>query len=196
MQSVSFTPRAFGRVAAVCFALVAAGCQSTDTGGVLNLGRNQDNEKQKITEAELRAFCPAASLREGTAYYNNYAKGGQDDPSKLAYQASISDITRSCTYNGPTMTINVAVAGRVVPGPAAAGGSINLPIRIVVLQGEEVIYSQLHSYPVALAAGTGAAQFVFNDPNIVVPQTGQRNIQVFAGYDEGPPEKKRRASAD
>lgn len=195
MQSASFAPRLFGRLVAGSLLLAAAGCQSTDTAGVLNLGRDRSDDKQKITVEELRAFCPPATLRAGTAFYNTYTRDGQDDPSKLVYQASISDITRACAYQGATMTLNVAVAGRVVPGPAADGGTITMPIRIVVLQGDEVLYSQLHQHQVPITGGAGATQFVFNDPNVVIPQTGSRAVKVYVGYDEGPPEKKR-ASAD
>ena len=195
MQSVSSVPRFLGSLAGACFLLAVAGCQSTDTAGVLNFGRDRSDDKPKITAEELRAFCPPASLRAGTAFYNTYTSEGQDDPANLVYQASISDITRACTYQGATMTLNVAVAGRVVPGPAADGGTVTMPIRIVVLQGDEVIYSQLHQHQVPITGGVGATQFVFNDPNVVIPQTGSRNFRVYAGYDEGPPAKQR-ASAD
>ena len=194
MQSVSSTSRGFGHIFALCALLAVAGCQSTDTAGVLNPG-GDEAAQAKITQDELRAFCPRATLREGTAYFSNYRKGGEEAPEKLVYRASISDITRACNYAGPTMTVNVAVAGRVVPGAASTGGTITLPIRVVAIQGEEVVYSQLYNHQVTLAAA-GATQFVFNDPNVVVPQTGQRNIQVFAGFDEGPGGVKKRNPDD
>lgn len=194
MQSVSSRSRRFGPFIAFSALLTVAGCQSSDTAGVLNPSTDQSSQT-KITQDELRAFCPRATLREGTAYFSNYGKGGEETPEKLVYRASISDITRACSYAGATMTVNVAVAGRVVPGAASTGGTITLPIRVVALQGEEVVYSQLYNHQVTLATA-GATQFVFNDPNVVVPQTGQRNIQVFAGFDEGPGGVKKRNPDD
>jgi hypothetical protein len=174
-----------GRFASAGFILLAAGCQSSDSGGALNVGATAD-AKPKITEAELRAYCPQVTLREGTAFYNSYTPDGKDDPSKVVYQASISDVTRACTYGEGTLTLNVAVAGRVVPGPAVKDGTITMPIRVAVMQGEEVLYSQLNQFQVAVSAASGATQFVFNDPNITIPTPTARNIRVFAGYDEGP----------
>ncbi|MGO4836962.1 hypothetical protein AB4144_32425, partial [Rhizobiaceae sp. 2RAB30] len=60
----------------------------------------------------------------------SYAKGGQDDPTKLAYQAAMTDVTRSCTRANGMMTINVAAAGKIITGPAGAPGAVTMPIRI------------------------------------------------------------------
>lgn len=176
------------RVAALGFILAVAGCQSSDSGNVLNVAADKpkQEEQERISAAELRAYCPRVTLRSGTAYYNTYAKGGQDDPSKLLYQASITDVTRSCAYGDGTVTMTVAAAGKVVPGPAGQGGTVTMPIRIAAVRGEEVLYSQLHKYAVQIAAGAGATQFVFTDPAAVIPTPTARNIEVFVGFDEGP----------
>lgn len=172
------------------FMLAAAGCQSGDSGNVLNVGdKAAQPPSEKVTQAELIAYCPSVTLREGTAYYNTYQKGASDDPSKLVYQASISDVTRSCTRANGMLTINVAVAGKVVPGPAGNAGTITMPIRVAVTRGTEVLYSQLHKYQVNVADTSAATQFIFNDPNVTFPDPTERNIRVFAGYDEGPPKK-------
>jgi hypothetical protein len=176
---------------ALCgFMLVAAGCQSGDRGAAFGAGSAGKPATEQISASELLAYCPQVTLREGTAFFSSYAKGGQDDPKKLAYQASISDVTRSCSRANGVLTMNVAVAGRIVPGPAGAPGTIKMPIRIAVLQGEEVLYSQLHHHQVALDGSGVATQFVFNDPNVTVPIPADQSLQVFAGYDEGPPKKK------
>ena len=168
------------------FILAAAGCQSSDGGGPA--AGSATAPADKILASELLAYCPKVMLREGTAYINRYARGGEEDPTKLIYQASLADVTRSCSRADGMMTINVAAAGRVVPGPAGAPGSVKLPIRVAVVRGEEVLYSQLHDYQVALD-GSGAAQFVFNDPNVTIPVPPEQTVQVFAGFDEGPPKQ-------
>lgn len=200
MQSVSFSVRNLGKFAAAGFMLVAAGCQSSDTAGVLNLGGGgAQAEQKKVGIEELRAFCPRVQLRDGTAYYDSYTKDGKDkdgnaDPTKIVYQASIGDMTRSCTYGPGTMTVNVAVAGRVVPGPAAKDGSVTLPIRIAVMRGDEVLYSQLHQYPVSITALGGASQFVFNDPNVSFPTPPDTKFVVYAGFDQGPEKKPKQTN--
>jgi hypothetical protein len=180
------------------FIMAAAGCQSGDAGGVLGLGGSKQEkqpEEGKILASELLAYCPKVTLKEDTGFINKYVKGGEEDPAKLSYQASISEVTRSCSRAGGMLTMNVAVAGRVVPGPAGVPGAVTLPIRIVVTHGEEVQYSQLHNYQVA--AGNGQVQqFVFNDPAVTVPNPTDQGIQVFAGFDAGPPKKKQDADEE
>ncbi|WP_338036667.1 hypothetical protein [Arvimicrobium flavum] len=171
--------------------LGVAGCQSGDSAGALAVGDGAKPAEQKVTEAELRAYCPRVTLRDGTAYFNNYAKGGDGDATKVVHQASIGEVTRTCTTSADgAMTMNVAVAGRVVPGPAFSPGSINMPIRIVVTHGDDVLYSQLHRHQVSVSDGSAATQFVFNDPNVSFVLPADRRVQVFAGYDEGPPKRQ------
>jgi hypothetical protein len=172
------------------FILAAAGCQSGGSGNLNVGGGNKAAGETKVLESELRAYCPRVTLREGTAYFNTYAKGGQDDPTKVLYQASITDVTRTCSNAGGTMTMNVAVAGKVVPGPAGAPGNVTMPIRVAVVRGDEVLYSQLHKYQVAVGDASAATQFVFNDTSVSFPTPQQADVQVFAGYDEGPPKSQ------
>jgi hypothetical protein len=142
-------------------------------------------EPGRITDVELRAYCPRVDLREGTSYYRTYDKGAQDDPAAVIYQASLAETTRSCSFGGGLMTINVAAAGRVVPGPKGRAGTITMPIRVAVTRGDEVLYSKLHQQQVQIGE-SGATQFVFSDPLVTIPQPTARNISVLVGYDEGP----------
>jgi hypothetical protein len=170
------------------FMLAVAGCQSGDSASVLSLGPQQDPKPQqeKVLASSLLAYCPKVTLRDGTAYFNTYAKGGQDDRTKIIYQASISDVTRDCSRANGTLNMKVAVAGKVVPGPLATAGTITMPIRIVVVQGTDVLYSKLHQYQVQISDLSAATQFVFTDADIAVPEPTAKNYQIFAGYDEGP----------
>ena len=118
---------------------IVSGCQSDKaTGGLDMQGGNLQQQgaqtagpaEDVVRESELRAFCPPVSLREGTAYFTTYEKGGQDQPGSVIYQASITDVTRKCTYGTGSFGMTVAVAGRVVPGPKGNTGTITMPIRI------------------------------------------------------------------
>lgn len=182
------------------FALVLglSACQSGNGFQFPDLGLGSDEEKQaeekpdeRISQVDLRAYCPRVRLREGTAFFNTYKKvrRGEEErnPDNIIFQASISDVTRSCNYENGLLNMNVAVAGRVVPGPQGAAGTVTMPIRVAVIRGEEVLYSQLHRYELAINSVTGATQFVFSDPNVSIPAPSAANLLVFAGYDEGPP---------
>jgi hypothetical protein len=164
--------------------MALAGCQSGSGVDALDVGNQQSDDPVKLSE--LRAYCPAIQLRQGTAYFNTYERGGAEDPSAIIYQASISDVTRTCSRNSGTLNINVGVAGRIVPGPKGKAGTITMPIRVVVLQGSEVLHSQLYKYPVSVGDTIGATQFIFNEPSIAIPIPQQQNLLIYAGYDEGP----------
>jgi len=170
--------------------LALAGCQSADRGAAGLFGgdnRTTDQAGNQLPKlSELRAYCPPVSLRSGTASYNSYAGKAKDDASRMVYQASIADVTRSCSYDNDNIGVTVAVAGRVVPGPQGKAGTINMPIRVAVVQGDKTIYSKLHKHPVQIGDTAGATQFVFTDPGVVIPGPVDRTIQIFAGYDEGP----------
>ncbi|TIR25633.1 MAG: hypothetical protein E5X34_08400 [Mesorhizobium sp.] len=208
------------------FMLAAAGCQSSDN-GILNLGIGKKPDPTapippqdpKILASQLQAYCPKVTLRDGTAFFNTYAKGatakpkkkkadaeaeaaaaaaaqtgpnGQPvdpahDPSKIIYQASISDMTRDCTHANGQLSMKIAVAGKVVPGPMFAPGTVTMPIRIAVQHGDEVLYSQLHQYQVQVTDPSAATQFVFTDTNVVVPEPSAKDYQAYAGFDENTP---------
>lgn len=176
------------------FMLAVTGCQSGGSGGLFGPPTPKDPkqvaaEEGKILASELLAYCPGVTLRDGTAFFNSYAKGGQDDPAKLVHQSAITDVTRSCTRADGQMTIKVGVAGKVVVGPAGGAGTVNMPIRIAVIRGTEVLYSQLHKNVVQVTDPSTATQFVFTVPNVVIPIPTARDIQIFAGFDDAPAKK-------
>ena len=189
--------------------LLLSACQSTKTAPVdLGVGTAADaaqtnvagatpsvvdtvSEPGRITDVELRAYCPKVDLREGTAFYRTYEKGGKEteDPSLVIYQAALAETSRDCKFANGILTMTVAASGRVVPGPKGKGGIITMPIRVAVTRGDEVLYSKLSTQDVQIAE-TGATQFVFTDTQVSFPQPTSRNITVYVGYDEGPPAKQ------
>ncbi len=209
MVFVCSNGRIFAGVALTGLMFAVAGCQSGGK-GALSLGGDPQAAaaaNTRVKASDLLAYCPIITLRDGTAYFNTYAKGGKkakkadaedgsataasDDSANIVYQAAITDVTRDCSRSGGSLTMNVAVAGKVVPGPKGEAGSITMPIRIVVVHGSDVLYSQLHQYKLQVTDTSAATQFVFNDPNVTIPEPTDKGYQIFAGYDEGPPSKKK-----
>lgn len=180
MNKASYNRSAFHQVFAIAAVLAAAGCTTKDSDKLAST-----TGEAKISEAELRAWCPPVVLREGTAFFRTYAKGGEKDNARIVYQAAMTDVTRACQYGPGTMTIDVAAAGRIVPGPQFKAGTITMPIRVAVMQGEAVLYSKLHKYQVSVNDPSTATQFIFNDKGISFPMPAGKDVQVFVGYDEG-----------
>jgi hypothetical protein len=193
MSSVSgLSFKSFAAVLAACVGLSA--CNTGDSASVLDLksARVDKAHSEQILQSELTGFCPQVTLREGTAFFTTYEKGGDGDPAKAIYQASITETTRACTRPNGTLAMNIAVAGRVVPGPKANGATVTLPIRVAITEGESVLYSQMHQFQVTIVPGQAATQFVFNDPNASVPLASAKAITIFVGFDEGPPKAKKK----
>jgi hypothetical protein len=185
-----------GRVVAVLFAMsfmiAGAGCRSGDSADAIDPGTAGGTKlpEGQILASELRAYCPKVNLREGTAFLPVYAKGGDEDATKLLYQSSLTAATRKCTYQPGTITMEVAVAGRVVPGAMAADGPVKLPIRIAATDANgQQLYSNVGSHEVQITRAGGAAQFIYTDANVTVPST-VGSVNVTAGFDEGPKKKK------
>jgi hypothetical protein len=112
----------------------------------------------------------------------------------VIHQASLGEVTRSCSYASETLTMTVAASGRLVPGPKAVAGQVNLPIRVAVTSGDSVVYSELTQFPVTVDPASGAATFVFNKPDVNLPKPTDRSYRVYVGFDEGPPKKAKPAS--
>ncbi|WP_105439207.1 PilZ domain-containing protein [Neorhizobium sp. T25_13] len=143
----------------------------------------------------VQAFCPPVVMLEQTAIHRAYARGGENTPEKLLYQASLADATRQCTANETTLTINVVAQGRLVQGPVGVPGKVTLPILIEVVDGDSVIYSQKVAFPVDMPAG--GTQFIFNKADVQIPNAqggASRFTRVRLGYDTGPAKKPARRS--
>ncbi|WP_438749710.1 hypothetical protein [Pararhizobium sp. O133] len=177
-----------GRVLGVSLLLLAAGCNKTDTGGAIDAG----GSAAAPTPAVIQGTCPQVYLLDGTANYRTYAKGAKDDPTKIVYQASLADTTRQCVQNESQMVMTIVVQGRVVSGPAGGAGTVNLPIRVAATDGKNTLYSELTQYPVEVAAGAGATQFIFTKADVAIPGGAGDFAKVYVGFDEGPVKGKKK----
>jgi hypothetical protein len=177
------------RGAMVCGALaLLSACSSTDSGaeleanaGALGAPGGAAAAATAWATAPESRFCPNVTLREGTAILRK-SVGDEVD-----YVASISEATRDCRIIDGRLRMQIGVAGRVVPGAAAQARAVNLPIRVAVLRGEDVIYSELGQQTVSVAPGAGAKTFRYIDQGIALDPS-ERNVVIYAGFDEGPPE--------
>lgn len=160
--------------------LAAVGCAD-------KLAKKQPSEP-RVTVAELLAYCPQVTLTDNTAFYNTYIKGGEGDSAKVIYQAAISDVTRSCSYQDGTLTMKVAAAGRVVPGPQFTPRMVMLPIRVTAKMGDEVVYSKLRRYPVPIKSAE-TTQFIFSDDQISMPKPQSKNVEIVIGFEKNKNDK-------
>ena len=63
------------------------------------------------------------------------APGKQAVGNDLRYQATITQTARECTINGGQITARIGIQGRVIAGPAGAPPTVEMPLRVAVVQG-------------------------------------------------------------
>nr|WP_245223976.1 hypothetical protein [Rhizobium halophytocola] len=170
-------------------ATALASCNSTGSG--LGFGKSNPPADAGRAAAVVQGICPPLELRTGTAFYRTYANGGKDDPEKVIYQASLADSTRACTRNDTSLGVKVMVQGRLIAGPVGKAGTVQLPIRVEVVQGDQVIYSELTQFPVTLADADLPQQFLFTKDVAGLPGDITGFAKVYVGFDDGAKTKKR-----
>jgi hypothetical protein len=79
--------------------------------------------------------CPDVKVRAGASTYAVAAPGKQAAGSDMRYQATITRTARDCNFNAGQITARVGIQGRVIVGPAGAPGTVEIPLRVAVVQG-------------------------------------------------------------
>jgi hypothetical protein len=79
--------------------------------------------------------CPDVKIRAGASTYAVAAPGKQPVGSDVRYQATISRTARDCNLSGGQITARVGIQGRVIAGPAGAPATVEVPLRVAVVQG-------------------------------------------------------------
>ncbi len=162
----------------------AAGCSTSGRGpapaapaSTASLPASAD---QVATAGKVPDYCPQVALREGTAILR---KGSGE---AIEYVASITGTSRSCRERDGEYLLEVGVTGRVVPGPTGKGGTVNLPIRVAIIDNGKLVYSQLGQQGALLDSTGGAVNFSYVDRAIRFPKPAGRTLTIYAGFDEGP----------
>jgi len=157
--------------------IMLAGCNNISS----STGQATSNEP-RISAEEVRAYCPRVVLPDDSAFYTFYERGGEDDPNRIIYQVAINKTTRACRYGDGQITMEVAAAGRIVPGPKFKPSNVNLSLYVRVQRGNEVIYDKTHPISVAVPEKGQAAQFLFKDEMVRFEQPTERNVAAVIGF--------------
>jgi hypothetical protein len=79
--------------------------------------------------------CPDVKVRAGASTFAVAAPGKQAVGSDVRYQATITRTARDCNLNAGQITARVGIQGRVIVGPAGAPATVEIPLRVAVVQG-------------------------------------------------------------
>ncbi|WP_051231386.1 hypothetical protein [Kaistia adipata] len=187
-----------GLVAACNSVADGSSAASPSSGNVVNNAifgaPNKNLENATIVSAENFGFttsCPSVAIRPGTEEVRVQAPGRPDPitgaPPPIVYQMTITDTARECikTADGG-LNVKLGIKGRVAAGPAGKAQTVNVPIRVVVMEGrDKVVKSELHRIAVPLQAPSLAADFSKIDQSITLPasvDTG--NYLIYVGLDD------------
>jgi hypothetical protein len=162
----------------------------TNPGALVSGGRDLEAEQETVRRFAAVQVCPEIQIREGTQAMRLYERGKQGDPAGLTFQGTIGRFARECRVapDGGTV-INVGVAGRLISGPTGATGSVDLPLRVVLVKnGSEVIYSQVHPVSSALAPGQASVAWTQVVNGLTVPyEDVPSRYLIYVGFDETEP---------
>lgn len=174
--------------AALSLAAILAGCNTSGSSGGGLFGSSSPAPTTAAAAAPVGAVvqgvCPRVVLDDGSSYHRTYAKSGSKDDQDVVFQASLAETTRACTQSETGMTIKAQVAGRLIAGPQGHAGTLSMPIRVQVKDGDQVISSELVPFSATLTSADQPVQFLFTkDVSIAANPTA--TTQVVVGFDQG-----------
>jgi len=131
----------------------------------------QPAEAAPPPEGETDLTCPPVSIRAGASTYAVAAPGKQPVGNDLRVQATITRTARDCTKNGDQITARIGIQGRVIAGPAGAPSTVEIPLRVAVVQGgvqEKTIATKVYRTTVSMSED-GNVPFALVAEDLVYP---------------------------
>jgi hypothetical protein len=191
----------------IALTLAVAGAVLSGCGGGSMLGVSSDSspsisdrfgqlfgsKSQAVGEAapppvDNELSCPPVSIRAGASTYAVAAPGKQPVGNDLRYQATITRTARDCTLTGGQITARIGIQGRVIVGPAGNPPTVEIPLRVAVVQGgvqEKTIATKVYRTTVSMN-DSGSVPFSLVAEDLVYPvppgATGDSYI-FYIGFD-------------
>ena len=131
--------------------------------------------------------CPSVSIRAGASTYAVALPGKPALGNDLRYQATITRTARDCTVNGGQITARIGIEGRVIAGPAGNPATVEIPIRVAVVQGgvqERTIATKVYRTTVSMSEASVPFSLVAEDLVYPVPPGATGDSYIFyIGFD-------------
>ena len=137
---------------------------------------------------DVELICPPVRIRAGASTYAVATAGKQPVGNDLRYQATITRTARDCHQNGDQITARIGIQGRVISGPAGSPATVEVPMRIAVVEGgvqERTIVTKVYRTTVSMsAAGNEPFSLVVEDMVYPVPNAATVDSYIFyIGFD-------------
>jgi hypothetical protein len=139
-------------------------------------------------EPETDLSCPPVSIRAGASTYAVAAQGKQAVGNDVRFQATITRTARQCTKNGDQIVARIGIQGRVIAGPSGAPSTVDIPLRVAVVQGgvqEKTIATKAYQTAVSMSEhGSEPFTLVAEDLVYPVPSGATADAYIFyIGFD-------------
>ena len=144
---------------------------------------------EKAPEPEISELaCPSVSIRAGASTFAVGLPGKPATGSDLRYQATITRTARDCTQTGNQITARVGIQGRVIAGPAGNPPTVEIPLRVAVVQGginEKTIATKVFRTTVSMEEGSNVPfSLVAEDLVYPIPPGNTGDSYIFyIGFD-------------
>jgi hypothetical protein len=132
--------------------------------------------------------CPPVNIRAGASTFAVGLPGKPASGSDLRYQATIARTARDCTQVGDQISARIGIQGRVIAGPAGNPPTVEIPIRVAVVQGginEKTIATKVYRTTVSMSeTGNVAFSLVAEDLLYPIPPGAVGDSYIFyIGFD-------------
>ncbi|WP_249143864.1 hypothetical protein [Bradyrhizobium lablabi] len=141
-----------------------------------------------LSDSDAELTCPPVVIRAGASTYSVAAPGKQPIGNDLKFQASITRTARQCSLNNGEITVKIGIQGRVIAGPSGAPPTVQVPLRVAVVQGgvgEKTIATKAYQTTVQMdEAGSVPFSLVAEDVVYPAPSPGDNDNYIFyIGFD-------------
>jgi hypothetical protein len=191
-----YSGRVGRRGAILVVAFVLSAC-SAGTSGLSSFGERFNQaaasggtvaQAQATTESTTISYCPSVDVRPGASSLAFNAPAGQGALG-LRYQATLGQTARECQAVGGNLNMKVGIQGRIILGPAGGPGSVDVPLRLALVQEgptPKTHWTKLYRIPVTISDGVPNVAFTHVEEDLTVPMPSGSAIEsyvVYVGFD-------------
>lgn len=136
-------------------------------------------------------ICPSLALLKDAADLQRFAGSGRDI-SEMVVQARLTAVPATCTRADPThVRTRLQVAMDVTRGPAAQGGTLEVPYFVGVTEAGRVLDEQDYSMAASFPPNIDQIQATGDSIDLLLPITREKTAaayQIFVGFRLSPGE--------
>lgn len=130
--------------------------------------------------------CPSVAIRSGASTLAVGLPGKQASGNDLRYQGTITRTARDCMLRAGQITARIGIQGRVIVGPAGAPPTVDVPVRVAVVQdtsgNEKIIFTKAYRTTVAIEPDSGNTEYSLVAEDIVYPVPDDKVADSYIFY--------------